>query len=82
MVTLSGNVGKFVTLNRLIKMISLIKYASIGIIFYVIFAGMFTVNHNNTGEVALIFNGMRDGYWTELAKKASNDFDTIISAKD
>ena len=50
-------------------MISLIKYASIGIIFYVIFAGMFTVNHNNTGEVALIFNGMRDGYWTELAKK-------------
>ena len=60
-------------------MISLIKYASIGIIFYEIFAGMFTVNHNNTGEVAIIFNGMRDGYWTELASKAVNDFDTLVT---
>ena len=45
-------------------MISLIKYAGIGIAFYVIFSGMFTVNYRDNGEVALIFNGMRDGYWT------------------
>jgi hypothetical protein len=60
-------------------MISLIKYASIGIAFYVIFSGIFTVSYSDNGEVALIFNGMRDGYWTEFANKAVNDFDTLIT---
>jgi hypothetical protein len=41
-------------------MISLIKYAGIGIAFYVIFSGMFTVNYSDNGEVAFIFNGIRD----------------------
>ena len=60
-------------------MISLIKYASIGIAFYVIFSGMFTVNYRDNGEVALIFNGMRDGYWAEFVNKASNDVEMLVT---
>lgn len=60
-------------------MISLIKYASIGIAFYVIFSGMFTASYSDTGEVAIIFNGMRDGYWTEFANKAVNDVETLVT---
>ena len=60
-------------------MISLIKYASIGIAFYVIFSGMFTANYSDNGEVAIIFNGMRDGYWTEFANKAVNDVETLVT---
>ncbi|RZD40009.1 MAG: hypothetical protein CXT73_06945 [Methanobacteriota archaeon] len=60
-------------------MISLIKYASIGIAFYVIFSGIFTVSYNDNGEIALIFNGMRDGYWSEFANKATNDVETLVT---
>jgi hypothetical protein len=61
-------------------MISLIKYASIGIAFYVIFSGMFTVNYSDNGEVAFIFNGIRDGYWTEFADKAVNDVEMLVTS--
>ena len=61
-------------------MISLIKYAGIGIAFYVIFSGMFTANYSDNGEVAIIFNGIRDGYWTEFADKAVNDVEMLVTS--
>ena len=60
-------------------MISFAKIAGIGILFYMFLSGIFTVDFIDNGEVALIFNGMRDGYWTELASKAVNDFDTLVT---
>ena len=59
-------------------MISFAKIAGIGVLFYMFLSGIFTVDFVDNGEIALTFNGLRDGYWTEFADKAMADADGLV----